>query len=203
MPKRKHHLTKKNNHSKIDPMSDDEIPSPMVIKKGSSKIIVGAIVAVILILIVAGLRYYGFLNFPFFKPNPESITRKKDPHALDTCDLTKEDNSLVENLSNQAGVIQGSLKGYIVDLSTDEVRQSIVLQLTSPDKSQQYKLSLLDQPNFIINAQYSKIASSSALKKDQLVRLTFNCNPETNLLEFTRLTILPSTPASAAAQPTR
>jgi len=57
--------------------------------------------------------------------------------------------------------------------------------LKYPLKKDSIILSLLH-----INTLTNKIASSSALKKDQLVKLEFVCNNETKLLEYTKLNMI-------------
>src|SRR3989344_3639688 len=185
MKKGKSHLTKRHSRSKIESMAE-EVTS-MVTNPNRPKII---IIILGLLLIAVGmivLNYYHIINLPFLQRTALPSNIVVNPHALDTCDLTKEGNALVDEFSIQAGIIRGSFKGNISELTRDEVRQSIILKLKSLDLTQEYKFNVIESPTLIINTLTNKIASSSALKVNQLIRLEFVCNNETKLLEYTKL----------------
>lgn len=196
MPKRKHHLTKKHNQPKIKSMPPDSVPANAVTKpKKSPHILISVVLVLALILIVAALNSFHLLKLSTKNVVPQA--KPTNPHALDSCDLIKEGNPLVDELSTQFDTKQGSLKGKIAELERDKIRGSVTFKLQSLDKTQEYKFNILEKANFIVSSITNKVVTTSALKNDQFIQAAFVCNKDTNLLEFTKLNILPnSSPAT-------
>lgn len=202
MIKKKHHLTKHRlrftiNHRniilrKFKNMSD-EIKSIITHHNHTPLKI---LVRVLLIFIIAAvtlfsLNYFHIVSFPVQSPPQAKTDQPVASSKLYTCSLVKQSNPLVEKLTSQLGVLQGSFKGKISYFEKDPVRESYIIKLKSLDDIQEYKFNIRDKQGFIRNLNSTKAASMSALKTEQIIQLSFVCNQQTNLLDFTHLSILP------------
>ena len=158
----------------------DEIKS-IIVKP--NRIPLKIMLRILVILFITGIVFFSLKYFPKRPNSPVKPNPQVNSSSLDTCSLSKEGNPLVETLSTQAGLLQGNFKGKISYLEKDPVRQSYIIKLKSLDNSQEYKFNIR--------------TSLSELKVDQIVKLSFVCNTQTNLLDFDNLTIIPAATSSA------
>lgn len=181
------------------------MPEPIQIIKARSnhpfiKVVAGCLIILLIIAIILfALNYFHKINLkkslPFLPAvtTPESISQPKAVTArnLDTCAVTKEDNPLVESLSTKFDIILGIFKGKITDIKVDPIRKSHIISLTSLDNTQSYSFNIKDQEGTILTLKGQE-ASPSALKTNQIVKISFTCDKKSNGFKFTSIIILPS-----------
>ena len=133
------------------------------------KIGIAILIPVLILLFFLGLKYY-----------QSKITKKlkADSRILDTCSLTKEGNPLVESLSDNPQTVTGIFKGRLTDLKLDPVLEAHLIQLTSLDNKQSYKFMVQNQRGLVFTPDGE--SSSSALKNDQTLQVSFMCDKKSN-----------------------
>jgi len=127
------------------------------------------ILSILLLLALSPLLVF-IVRIPSFKLATPTIS-----HDLASCLVTKEGNPLVESLSESAETIQVNFKGKITGLEVDPVINSRIIKLTSLDESQTYSFNIRDA------------TSSSALKTDQTLLISFICDKKSNGFKFTKI----------------
>jgi len=70
-------------------------------------------------------------------------------------------------------------------LEVDPVINSRIIKLTSLDKSQTYSFTIRDEKGLYFNSQGE--TSSSALKSDQTLLISFTCDKKSNGFKFTKV----------------
>lgn len=97
---------------------------------------------------------------------------------LETCDVKKEGNPLVNDVKTIEGSIIGSFRGNINAFEYNLQDQSASLELISPRGDQKHTFNLIEEEKLVYDAIELKDLALSDLKRGQTVAISFNCFPD-------------------------
>lgn len=138
-----------------------------------------AVVAIVALVLVYRTGYISFHGLSA-QPTSSPVASATGGTNLESCDVTKEGNPLVDGniqtITLPSGkVLVGTFRGNINNLTFNSSRSSVDLELISPKGDQNHVFSLSEEKGLVHDAIDLKDLTLADLKKGETVVMSFNC----------------------------
>lgn len=147
----------------------------------------------ILIVFIIGLNLYLYRSSDktasSSSPSP-TVLREAKKVNLETCDLKKEGNPLVSDVTKLPdGTIVGNFVGNI-NKTESFVDGRLSLEVVAPRGDQTYTFTVREEEGLVFDLKEGKDLSLSDLAPGNTITMSFNCFPEkNNQFKITRITV--------------